>query len=109
MLDSVVIAVQARVALGDEIGELRGAEALAVLVGERPGLSSPDSLGIYMTYAPRRGRTDAERNCISNIRAGGLTYGEAAFRLCHLLDQARLHGRSGIVMKNIAVTVPKLF
>lgn len=101
-LDAVVIATQARVALGDEVGELRNSEALAVLIGERPGLSSPDSLGIYMTYAPRRGRTDAERNCISNIHPGGLSYGEAAFRLYYLLEEARLQRRSGIAVKDLS-------
>jgi ethanolamine ammonia-lyase small subunit len=101
-LDAVVIATQARVALADEVGELRKSEALAILIGERPGLSSPDSLGIYMTYAPRRGRTDAERNCISNIRPGGLPYGEAAFRLHYLLEEARLQGQSGIAVKDLS-------
>jgi len=101
-LDAVVIATQARVALADEVGELRGSEALAILIGERPGLSSPDSLGIYMTYAPRRGRTDAERNCISNVRPGGLSYSEAAFRLRYLLEQARLQGQSGIGVKDLS-------
>lgn len=111
-LDAVIIATQARVALGDEVGEMRGAEALAILIGERPGLSSPDSLGIYLTYAPRRGRTDAERNCISNVRPGGLSYGEAAFRLHYLLEQARLQGQSGIAVKDLSTwteaTMPKL-
>jgi ethanolamine ammonia-lyase small subunit len=103
-LDAVIIASQARVALADEVGELRGSEALAILIGERPGLSSPDSLGIYMTYAPRRGRTDAERNCISNVRSGGLSYGEAAFRLHYLLEQARLQGQSGIAVKDLSIS-----
>jgi ethanolamine ammonia-lyase small subunit len=102
-LDAVIIATQARVALADEVGELRGSEALAILIGERPGLSSPDSLGIYMTYAPRGGRTDAERNCISNVRPGGLSYGEAAFRLNYLLEQARLHGQSGLAVKDLSI------
>jgi ethanolamine ammonia-lyase small subunit len=99
-LDAVVIATQARVALADEIGELRGAEAVVILLGERPGLSAPDSLGIYMTYAPRRGRSDAERNCISNVRAAGLSYAEAAYKLHYLLEQSRLGGRSGVTVKD---------
>jgi ethanolamine ammonia-lyase small subunit len=99
-LDAVVIATQARVALADEIGELRGAEAVVILLGERPGLSSPDSLGMYMTYAPRQGRSDSERNCISNVRAAGLSYAEAAYKLHYLLEQARLGGRSGITVKD---------
>jgi ethanolamine ammonia-lyase small subunit len=102
-LDAVVIATLARVALADEIGELRGAEAVVILLGERPGLSSPDSLGIYMTYAPKRGRSDAERNCISNVRAAGLSYAEAAYKLHYLLEQARLGGRSGITVKDSSV------
>jgi ethanolamine ammonia-lyase small subunit len=99
-LDSLVIARQARVGLADEIAELRGAEAAVILLGERPGLSSPDSLGIYMTYAPRPGRTDAERNCLSNIREAGLSYAEAAYKLVYLLEQARLAGRSGVAIKD---------
>jgi ethanolamine ammonia-lyase small subunit len=99
-LDAVVIATQARVALADETGELRGAEAVVILLGERPGLSSPDSLGIYMTYAPKLGRSDAERNCISNVRAAGLSYAEAAYKLHYLLEQARLGGESGITVKD---------
>lgn len=102
-LDAVVIATQARVALADEIGELRRAEAVVILLGERPGLSSPDSLGIYITYAPRFGRTDAERNCISNVRLGGLSYSEAAYKLQYLLHHARLAGRSGIAVKDASI------
>jgi ethanolamine ammonia-lyase small subunit len=99
-LDAVVVATQARVALGDEIGQLRRAEASLVLIGERPGLRSADSLGAYLTYAPRPGRMDSERNCISNIRPNGLTYGEAVFRLLHLLDEARTLGMSGVALKD---------
>jgi ethanolamine ammonia-lyase small subunit len=102
-LDAVIIATQARVALADEVGELRGSEAVVIMIGERPGLSSPDSLGIYMTYAPRVGRTDAERNFISNIRLGGLSYSEAAFRLQYLLGEARLQGQSGVTVKDLSV------
>jgi ethanolamine ammonia-lyase small subunit len=96
----VVIATQARVALGDEAGEALGAHAVALLVGERPGLSSPDSLGIYLTWAPRVGRTDAERNCISNVRPEGLAYGRAAATLAGLLEGARRLGTTGVSLKD---------
>ncbi|MDE1175751.1 MAG: ethanolamine ammonia-lyase subunit EutC [Edaphobacter sp.] len=99
-LDPVVMATQARVALGDAIGELRGAEAVLMLIGERPGLKSPDSLGAYLTYRPRIGRMDSERNCVSNIRPVGLSYEQAAFRLLHLLGQARIVGATGISLKD---------
>jgi ethanolamine ammonia-lyase small subunit len=96
----VVVAEQSRVALGDEIGELLGARQVVMLIGERPGLSSPDSLGIYLTYAPRTGRTDAERNCISNVRPEGLPYARAADRLAFLLRGAAALGRSGVDLKD---------
>ena len=101
-LDMVVIATLARVALGDAIGEQRGAEAVLMLIGERPGLSSPDSLGAYLTYAPSVGRTDAERNCVSNIRVGGLSAEVAAERLARLLEGARALKASGVVLKDIS-------
>ncbi len=96
----VVLAHQARVALGDEIGECLQARAVAVLIGERPGLSSPDSLGVYLTWGPNARRTDAERNCISNVRPEGLDYPQAAFRLAWLLEQAFLRRLSGIELKD---------
>jgi len=96
----VAIAEQSRVALGDEIGALLRARQVVMLIGERPGLSSPDSLGIYLTYAPRVGRSDAERNCISNVRPAGLTYDQAATRLVFLLKGALALGRSGMDLKD---------
>ena len=96
----VIVAELARVALGDEIGELLRAKQLAILIGERPGLSAPDSLGIYLTHAPRVGRTDAERNCISNVRPEGLGYALAAHKLLVLLCGARRLGRSGVALKD---------
>jgi ethanolamine ammonia-lyase small subunit len=95
----IVIAEQARVALGDEVGELLNARCVAVLIGERPGLSSPASLGIYLTWNPRVGRTDAERNCISNIRPAGLSYEHAATKLVALLEGAKRLGATGINLK----------
>lgn len=99
-LAPVLLASQARVALADEAGEILGAKAALVLIGERPGLSSPDSLGAYLTYAPRRGRNDAERNCVSNIRAGGLSYDEAAFKIAWLLGQALRFRMTGVALKD---------
>jgi ethanolamine ammonia-lyase small subunit len=96
----VVIATQARVALGDEVGERLGARAVLVLIGERPGLSSPDSLGAYLTWAPRVGRSDAERNCVSNIRPEGQPPPQAAARLAWLLSAARRLGATGVVLKD---------
>lgn len=99
-LGPVVVAEQARVALGDEIGEIVGAPLVVMLIGERPGLSSPDSLGIYMTWAPVRGRTDADRNCISNVRPEGLSYEIAANKLLYLITEARRRQLSGVQLKD---------
>lgn len=96
----VVIATQARVALSDEVGEICHARLVVMLIGERPGLSSPDSLGIYITHGPRRGRSDAERNCISNVRPEGLPYAAAAFKLMWLAREALRRGVTGVELKD---------
>lgn len=102
----VVIATQARVALGDRIGELLRAKIVVVMIGERPGLSSPDSLGLYVTYAPRTGRHDAERNCISNVRPEGLDYRDAVFKLMWLLNEARRLKLTGVALKDHSGSLP---
>jgi len=102
----VVVATQARVALGDCIGELLRARIVVVMIGERPGLSSPHSLGLYVTYAPRAGRSDAERNCISNVRPEGLGYDAAAFKLQWLLNEARRVELTGVSLKDHSGALP---
>jgi ethanolamine ammonia-lyase small subunit len=99
-LAPLAIVEQGRVAIGDEVGELLGAKLVVVLVGERPGLSSPDSMGLYLTWAPRVGLTDERRNCISNVRPAGLSYDDAAARLHYLLTQARSRQLSGVGLKD---------
>jgi ethanolamine ammonia-lyase small subunit len=99
-LGPVLLAHQCRVALGDEAGALLQARAVMVLIGERPGLSSPDSLGAYLTWSPMAGRSDAERNCVSNIRPEGLAHAEAARKLAWLLGAARRIGATGVVLKD---------
>jgi ethanolamine ammonia-lyase small subunit len=102
-----VIATQARVALGDHIGRTLGVRAVLVVIGERPGLSVTDSLGIYLTYAPRPGRADSERNCISNIRPPhGVSYTDAAAVARDLIDQMFRAGRSGVSIKARTSTAP---
>jgi ethanolamine ammonia-lyase small subunit len=95
-----IIATQARVALGDEIGALLQARLSAVLIGERPGLSVANSLGVYLTYKPQIGRPDAERNCISNIHADGLSYNAAADMLVWLMTEARTRKLTGVDLKD---------
>jgi ethanolamine ammonia-lyase small subunit len=96
-----VVATQARVAIGDWIGDALGVATVVVVIGERPGLSVADSLGVYLTHQPRPGRTDAERNCVSNIHPpGGLQYDEAAATVSRLVAGARRIGRSGVALKD---------
>jgi ethanolamine ammonia-lyase small subunit len=104
----VVVAEQGRVALGDDIGEAIGAEAVAVLIGERPGLTAADSLGVYLTWQPRRGRSDAERNCISNIRPEGLPLPDAADKLLWLIGAMRRSRLTGVALKDDHVVMPRL-
>jgi ethanolamine ammonia-lyase small subunit len=104
-LAPVAIVEQGRVAIGDEIGELLKATLTVVLIGERPGLSSPDSLGAYLTWQPRPGRTDADRNCISNIRAEGLSYAAAAHKLLFLMNESRRLKLSGVQLKEGAALI----
>lgn len=98
----IVIVEQGRVAVGDEIGEALGAVMCVVLIGERPGLSSADSLGVYLSWNPHPGLTDADRNCISNIRSEGLSYAVAANKLVFLMNESRRRKLSGIELKEEA-------
>jgi ethanolamine ammonia-lyase small subunit len=104
----VLLAREARVALGDEIGEIVQAPAVLILIGERPGLTTPESLGAYLTWAPRVGRTNAERNCISNIHPNGLSYAAAARKLAMLLANARRLGATGVDLHDEHDDTPQL-
>jgi ethanolamine ammonia-lyase small subunit len=99
-IGSVVVATGARVALGDEIGETLKASMAIVLIGERPGLSAPDSLGAYLTFAPKTGRSDADRNCVSNIHHAGLTYEEAAVKIAWLISRGLALELTGVALKD---------
>jgi ethanolamine ammonia-lyase small subunit len=98
----LTVVAQGRVAIGDEVGAAWRANTVVVLIGERPGLSSPDSMGIYLTWAPKVGTTDAARNCISNVRPAGLSVDAAAATLHRLLSQARLKQLTGVSLKDDA-------
>ncbi len=99
-LAPIVLAQQGRVALGDEVGAALSARTVLVLIGERPGLSSPDSLGLYLTWQPRVGRLDSERNCISNVRPEGLDYHQAAHKQAWLMEQAFHRRLTGVELKD---------
>lgn len=100
VISPLVVASQARVAIADEIGETLGATMTAMLIGERPGLSSPDSLGVYLTYQPKIGLNDSNRNCISNIRLEGLSYAAAANKMLWLAKEALRLKVSGVALKD---------
>lgn len=95
-----VVAAGARVALGDEIGAVLDAQMVVMLIGERPGLSAPDSLGAYLTFAPRIGLTDERRNCVSNIHGAGLSYEEAAFKIAWLVREGIARKVTGVALKD---------
>jgi len=99
-LGPIAVASSARVALGDEIGALLKARMTVMLIGERPGLSAPHSLGAYVTVAPEPGRSDAERNCVSNIQSAGLSFDEAAIKIAWLAREGLRRGITGVTLKD---------
>lgn len=106
VLAPLVIATQARVALGDEVGALLGARLVLILLGERPGLSAPDSLGAYLSHGPRIGLADAQRNCVSNVRPEGLAIDDAARRIAWLAREALRRQVTGIALKDDSELLP---
>lgn len=105
-LNHVFTCTRGRVALGDPVGEILGARLSIVIVGERPGLGHADSLGAYLTYMPKSGRTDSERNCVSNIRQHGLSFAAAAHRLCWLVKEALRLQLTGVGLKDSSENIP---
>ncbi len=96
----LVVVEQGRVAIGDEIGQIAAASIVVVMVGERPGLSVADSLGLYLTWNPRIGSADAQRNCISNIHADGLSHAQAGHKAAWLIREARRRRLTGVALKD---------
>jgi len=96
----LVVVLNGRVAIGDAIAAQLRAKCVAVLIGERPGLTAPDSMGAYLTWQPGPRTTDADRNCISNVRPDGIGYTDAAFKIAHLLRAMRTNGMSGVQLKD---------
>ncbi len=107
-LAPLVAVRQGRVKLGDEVAAALGAQAVLVLIGERPGLSAPDSLGAYLTWRPGPGTTDVGRNCISNIRPDGLPPTDAASKVAWLLGAMRSQNGSGVALKDDAADAPRM-
>ena len=104
-LAPLTVCLQGRVAIGDHVAESLNAKTILVLVGERPGLSSPDSMGLYLTYGAKVGCNDAQRNCISNIRLGGLSYREAASKAMYLIEESQRLQLSGVDLKERSETI----
>jgi ethanolamine ammonia-lyase small subunit len=104
----IVLVRLGRVAIGDQVARALGAESVVILIGERPGLTAPDSMGAYLTWNPGPHTTDAERNCISNIRPDGTGYADAALRIAHLLREMRARRLSGVALKDSSDAAPAI-
>ena len=104
----IVLVRLGRVAIGDRVARALGADSVVILIGERPGLTAPDSMGAYLTWSPGPDTTDAERNCISNIRPDGTSYADAALRIAHLQREMRARRLSGVALKDSSDTTPAI-